>query len=130
MTGRISAFVPFLPFTVEEQAVVVHKYIQELGQSIRKPVNLDEGAEERLVGNVRLHLRRDATVCKALADQEYHSDLGARSLITAVDSIRRLLFQAYFDIDEELAVGNEISDFYIDVDGGEVVIKRSTSKAT
>jgi hypothetical protein len=108
--------------------VVVHKYIQELGQSIRKPVNLKEGPEERLVGNVRLHIRRDATVCKTLADQEYHSDLGARSLISAVDSIRRLIFQAYFDIDEEITVGDEIADFYIDVDSGEVIVKKATPK--
>jgi hypothetical protein len=121
--------VPFLPFSLGEQAVVVHKYIQELGQSIREPVNLTEGPEERLVGNVRLHIRRDATVCKTLADQEYHSDLGARSLIMAVDSIRRLIFQVYFDIDEELIVGDVVSDFYITVEGGEVVIKRSTPKA-
>jgi hypothetical protein len=120
--------VPFLPFSIEEQAVVVHKYIQELGQTILQPVNLLEGPDERLVGNVRLHIRRDATVCKVLADQEYHSDLGARSLIQAVDSIRRLLYQTYFDIDEDIMVGDEISDFYIDVDGGEVVVKRSTAK--
>ncbi|KAL8834149.1 MAG: hypothetical protein Q9170_003896 [Blastenia crenularia] len=121
VTGRISAFIPFLPFSKGEQAVIIHKHLLEFGRHIRTPINLTEGEGEQLIGNVRLRIRRDASVCGILAQSEYHVDLGARSLISAVDTIKTLMVEAYLGVDEEITEGVGMSEFIIDVNGGEVV---------
>ena len=122
ITGRVSAFVPFLPFSTGEQAVIVHKHLLELGRKVNMPVNLTAGEHEQLIGNVGLRIRRDASVCKILAQSEYHTDLGARSLISAVDTIKTLMVEAYLGVDEEITEGSGMSEFIIDVNGGEIVI--------
>ncbi|KAL8673304.1 MAG: hypothetical protein Q9168_002266 [Polycauliona sp. 1 TL-2023] len=121
VTGRISAFIPFLPFSKGEQAVIIHKHLLEFGRNIRTPISLTEGDGEQLIGNVRLRIRRDASVCGILAQAEYHVDLGARSLISAVDTIKTLMVEAYLGVDEEITEGGGMSEFIIDVNGGEVV---------
>ena len=102
--------------------MIVHKHLLELGRNVRRPVNLSEGESELLVGNVRLRIRKDASVCKMLAQSEYHTDLGARSLISAVDTIKTLMVEAYLRVDEEITEGAGMSEFIIDVNGGEVVV--------
>ncbi|KAH6678223.1 P-loop containing nucleoside triphosphate hydrolase protein [Halenospora varia] len=121
ITGRISAFLPFLPFTPSEQAVVVHKYLLELAQKVRSPVNLTPGPDEHLLGNVKLRIRRDASVCRVLADEEYHQELGARSLITAVKTIEDMLVEVYLDVDQEIGQDEEMVEFVVDINGGEIV---------
>ncbi|KAF2233612.1 P-loop containing nucleoside triphosphate hydrolase protein [Viridothelium virens] len=122
ITGRISTFVPFLPFSPGEQAVIIHKHLLELGRKVRTPVNLAEGDDEQLVGNVKMRVRRDASVCQLLAKNDYHTDLGARSLITAVDTIKTLMVDAYLSVDEEITEGGGMSELIIDVNGGEAVV--------
>jgi ATP-dependent Clp protease ATP-binding subunit ClpA len=103
--------------------VVVHKYLLELGSTVEGPVDLSHGPREKLLGNVRVRIRRDATVCRILAQAEYHSDLGARSLINAVESIKNLLVEAYLAIDEQIVETIHKSTFLVDVQGGEIVVK-------
>lgn len=100
----------------------MHKYLLELDQNVRSAIDLSDGPDEKLLGNVRLRIRRDASVCKKLAEAEYHSDLGARSLINAVDAIKALLVEAYLNVDEEISETDGTSEFLIDVHGGEVVV--------
>jgi hypothetical protein len=95
---------------------------------VRQPVKLAEEPEGKLLGNVRLRIRRDASVCRALAESEYHSDLGARSLIAAAEKIKRLLVEEYLNVDEEISENARMSDFIIDVNGGEVVVNMVPSK--
>jgi hypothetical protein len=54
-------FVPLLPFSPEEQAAVVHKFLLELDKKVRPPIKLTE-KDENLLGNVRLRVLRDASV--------------------------------------------------------------------
>lgn len=60
-------------------------------------------------------------MCGILAQSEYHAELGARSLISAVDTIKTLMVEAYLGVEEEISEGAGMSDFIIDVNGGEVV---------
>jgi len=128
ITGRISEFLSFLPFSVGEQSVIVHKALLELGRNVRQPVNLSDGPDEKLLGNLRLRIRRDASVCRTLAESEYHSDLGARSLIAAAEKIKRLLVEEYLKVDEEIAEKDTVSECIIDVNGGEVIVSMVPSR--
>lgn len=111
-----------MPFTKGEQAVIVHRFLLELGHKVRTPISLRPGPKEQLLGNVRLRIRRDASVCKLLAEAGYHIDLGARSLITAVKTVEDMLVDVYLDENEEIAENDgRINDFVVDVNGGEVV---------
>jgi ATP-dependent Clp protease ATP-binding subunit ClpA len=68
-------------------------------------------------------VRRDATVCVALAKDEYNPDVGARSLQNAVDeSIVQPLVAAYLDVDEDIREGTPLAKFEFDVQpDGEIV---------
>ncbi|KAI9052990.1 hypothetical protein LZ554_003261 [Drepanopeziza brunnea f. sp. 'monogermtubi'] len=123
VTGRISEFIPFLPFSPGEQAVIVHKFLLELAAKVRGPVNLVSGPQEQLLGNVRMKIRRDASVCRLLAEAEYHSDLGARSLITGAGKLEDALVEAYLEVDEEICEGGTMVDFVVDVNGSEVIAR-------
>ncbi|CAG8959797.1 hypothetical protein HYFRA_00001705 [Hymenoscyphus fraxineus] len=129
VTGRISGFIPFLPFSKGEQAVIVHKNLLDLSRRIRMPVNLMEGSEEQLIGDMRMRIRRDASVCGILAESEYHIDLGARSLIGAVDAIKTLLVEGYLSVEEEIAEGRDITDVIIEANDGEVVVNIAPPKS-
>jgi len=127
ITGRISEFIPFLPFSPGEQAVVVHKFLMELGQNVRAPVDLSTGPRERLLGNIRLHIRKDAAVCRSLAETGYSADLGARSLITAVKQVEDMLVGAYLEDEVEILEGNEVQDYFVDAKRGEIIVKLARS---
>lgn len=125
MTGRISDFLPFLPFTLGEQAVVVHKFLLDMAQQIRGPVNLSFTSEQRLLGNIRMKIQNDASVCRILAEEQYHSELGARSLRTGAKKLEDILVESYLDIDGEITEDATLVDFLVelDIDGTEVVGK-------
>jgi ATP-dependent Clp protease ATP-binding subunit ClpA len=120
VTGRISDFLPFLPFSSGEQAVVAHKSLLELTRRVRKPINLSPGASEQLLGNVRIHIRKDGSVCRAIAETEYSSELGARSLITGAKVVEDKLVEAYLEVDDTIKESDRPVHFDVDVSGGEV----------
>ncbi|KAI8635425.1 P-loop containing nucleoside triphosphate hydrolase protein [Xylariaceae sp. FL1651] len=122
ITGRISEVIPFLPFNLEEQAVIVHKFLQELKERVRAPVVLPQNGREQLLGNISLRVRKDASVCRSLAAAEYSPDLGARSLATAVKIVEERLVEAYLDEEEEIVEDNGMREFCVDVRGGEIVV--------
>lgn len=101
--------------------MIVHKFLLELADKVRGPVNLVAGPKEQLLGNVRMKIRRDASVCRILAEAEYHSDLGARSLIMGAGKVEDILVEAYLNVDEEIRESGRMVDFVVDVNGSEVI---------
>lgn len=120
VTGRVSDFIPFLPFSLGEQAVITHKSLLELAQDLRRPINLEKGPQEQLVGDIRLVIKKDSAVCTMLAEAHYHPRLGARSLKAGAKKVERIVADAYLEEDEEIQEGEGLSDFIIDVQGGEI----------
>ncbi|KAK1241437.1 hypothetical protein MKX08_001411 [Trichoderma sp. CBMAI-0020] len=121
VTGRISDFIPLLPFSDGEQAVITHKCLLELAQDLRLPICLIKGPSERLIGNIRLLIRRDGTVCSTLAKAHYHVKLGARSLMAGAEKVKRIVLDVYLDDDEEITEQDGLRDFVVDVDDGDIV---------
>ena len=106
----------------------MHKFLLELGQKVRGPVNFLPGPKEQLLGNVKLKIRKDASVCRILAEAEYHSDLGARSLIIGARKVEDILVEAYLEIDEQICESEKMIDFVVDVNGSEVIAKMVKKK--
>jgi Ni2+-binding GTPase involved in maturation of urease and hydrogenase len=83
MTGRVTAIVPFGPFTVGEQAVMVGKYLQNLGNKLRQPIDI---LLNKFAGHTHLKLINDGQIAQHVAKHYYMPEIGARSLDTAVDT--------------------------------------------
>lgn len=81
MAGRLSAVIPFLPFSDSEQAVLAHRSLLRLAHSLEKPVR----QPNRLVGNVTLRVCQDTALCRVIAREGYHIDTGARGIDAVVN---------------------------------------------
>ncbi|KAK0622410.1 hypothetical protein B0T14DRAFT_563862 [Immersiella caudata] len=116
LTGRITAVIPFLPFSPGEAAVVAHKYILELKAKVRQSIR---ASGRQLVGNILLEIRRDGAVCSTLAAEGYDSDHGARSLKAVVDSrIEDELVKAYLDEDGQIQDRQPLVRYVVDLTRG------------
>jgi ATP-dependent Clp protease ATP-binding subunit ClpA len=101
----------------------------EYAQEVRKPVSLQPGLNERLIGDILLHIRRDASVCRLIAAEGYDGDLGIRSLINAVrDTVELSLFDSYLKVEKEIEEGRQMADFVVDVRNDEVAISMISPK--
>ncbi|KAF2831758.1 hypothetical protein CC86DRAFT_143054 [Ophiobolus disseminans] len=84
--SRIMEIIPFMPFSVEEQAVVTHRFITELNERIKRPINLDKKVK-RYFGHSQIVLFNSKLICTKIAEQEFDRDMGARSLKNVVKRI-------------------------------------------
>ena len=101
----------------------------EYAREVRKPVSLQPGLNERLIGDILLHIRRDASVCRLIAAEGYDGDLGIRSLINAVrDTVELSLFDSYLKVEKEIEEGRQMADFVVDVRNDEVAISMVSPK--
>jgi len=126
VTGRVSSFIPFLPFSAGEQAVVTHKFLLELAHKVWRPISLAAGPNQQLLGGVRLHIRRDASLCAALAGTEYDPQLGARSLANAVKHIEDHLVEKYLEENKEIVENEDMRDFVVDVKGEDIIVTKAS----
>ncbi|KAK3996254.1 P-loop containing nucleoside triphosphate hydrolase protein [Cladorrhinum sp. PSN332] len=117
ITGRIKEFIPFLTFSPIEQAAVADMYLGDFGRELTKPIDLsDDEKLFRPVGNVNLDIKRGYSVCKALADQGYVQELGARSIINTVDGeVRAPLVSSYLASREEVTIDQPAAGFVVGV---------------
>jgi len=101
MAGRMRNVAPFYPFSHGEQAVVTHKFLLELADDLRKPIDL-QPTVNHYPGHIDLAIKNDGALCTHLAEETYIKELGARSLSSAVDDVRRAFFAEFVDTDEEI----------------------------
>ncbi|KAK3714028.1 hypothetical protein LTR37_008057 [Vermiconidia calcicola] len=99
MAGRMRNVAPFFPFDPNEQAVVVHKFLMELVEQVRVPVSTS-ALTAHYPGHVHLAIKNDGKLCAHLAGKSYIEELGARSLVSAIDDVRIAFFTAFTDTDE------------------------------
>ncbi|KAI0860033.1 P-loop containing nucleoside triphosphate hydrolase protein [Xylaria cubensis] len=104
LSGRVSEIIPFLPFTPEEQALISHKGLMSLEETLRRPVVVSPiEANDNLVGNIRLNIVDDSELCSAIAEESYTPQLGARCILNAVtNTISTPLVSQYLEVDEDL----------------------------
>ena len=77
MNGRISEIVPFFPFNHDEQAVTTYRFMRQLWNKARAPINTER---KWFPGQDYVDDERIATW---LAKDGYNVELGARSLESA-----------------------------------------------
>jgi ATP-dependent Clp protease ATP-binding subunit ClpA len=100
----------------------------DLGESVEGAVNLSRGPKEKLLGNVQLKIHKDASVCQILAQSGYNTHLGARSLISAVDTVKSRLVDEYLEINDGFSEDPQKTECLVDVRGGEIVVKMTAPK--
>jgi hypothetical protein len=95
---------------------------------VHRPVNTSFGDREQLLGNIRLKIRLDASVCKTLA-KGYDPQLGIRSLRKVVrDTVATKLDYEYMLTHDLIKEGVEKEDYVVFVTNGKVKILRVPPK--
>jgi hypothetical protein len=89
----------------------------------KRPVNVQPGPEEQFIGDIKLRIRRDASVCRLIAKEGYDGDLGIRSMINAVrDLVELSLEQSYLAVNKLIEERQEAAEYLLDVRNKEIAI--------
>ncbi|TKA26876.1 hypothetical protein B0A50_04322 [Salinomyces thailandicus] len=107
MAGRMKNIAPFYPFDEGEQAVVAHKFLLELADQLRRPIDTSL-LVKRFAAHVHLVILSDGKLCRYIAAESYIAALGARSLVSGVDEIRRDFYTTF--IDSEVLVEDAMNE--------------------
>ncbi|KAL9608642.1 MAG: hypothetical protein Q9167_006543 [Letrouitia subvulpina] len=100
LTGRVTQIIPFLPFGQPEMAVAAFKFMRELSNSVRRPI---DAAQKIFVGHIHLNFVDDGQIAEYIARKTYNAELGARSLQQGVRNlIEQLFLDKFLDEDEEV----------------------------
>ena len=71
----------------------------ELVEQVRNPIDTSF-LTKHYPGHVHLAIKNDGKLCAHLAGESYIEELGARSLISAIDDVRVAFFTSFTDTDE------------------------------
>ncbi|KAL8807099.1 MAG: hypothetical protein Q9182_000932 [Xanthomendoza sp. 2 TL-2023] len=100
LTGRLSAIIPFLPFRKEERAVVTYTFMRTLVNESRQPVSVEAN---QLARHLFLNFVDEGQLASFIAEKYYCAELGARSLLKAVNTqISHKVTNAFLMQDEEI----------------------------
>lgn len=123
LANSITEMIPFEAFDEAEQAVLVDKCIMDLETKLSEPV-VTSSILERLVGNIRIKITEDATVCSSIAKNYYLPELAASSILHGVnETIARPLIGYYLEDGDEFSEDQPQSVFKVGVnDMGEVEV--------
>lgn len=125
LSGRVSAIIPFLPFFLEEQMVMAHKYLLELKSRLRRPI---APRSKQWIGHVNLRTTHDVAICHKLAKDYYDSDRGARSLDAAIrNEIESKVIEKFLEVNKHIVANQPVEDYLLDLDiDGRLVVTRDT----
>jgi hypothetical protein len=124
LTGRISTFVPFLPFSPQETRIGAHKYLLELRNEVRRPVCTAPGSDEHLIGNIRLKICDETKLCSIIT-RDYDPALGMRSLRKSVmDRVASLLDSEYLATHDSISESVSVEDYSIAVSNGRIKVHK------
>lgn len=119
-----------MPFSEAEQAVGAHKYVLQLVKNLKKPVNLAVGEAERMLGDVRLHVKRDASVCTTIAEDGYDRDLGIRSLKNAVKTdVEKEVIKKYMEKPPVIAEDKPPLEYWLEEKNGLLQVTEQTENS-
>ncbi|KAL9095308.1 MAG: hypothetical protein Q9165_002565 [Trypethelium subeluteriae] len=94
-TGCINTFVPFFPFSPDEQLAIVHRCFLDLATTVKKPIE-PKKAPKRHIGQCELDILFDGQACESIAYHCYVKELGARSLVQGVaERVEAELYREY-----------------------------------
>jgi len=97
-TGRLTAIVPFMPFNAGEQAVATYKFMRDLSNKARKPIDT---AAKHFPRHIFLNYNDDGSIAAHIAKANYSTETGARTLQHAVNrEIRGRLSHAFLAQEE------------------------------
>ncbi len=82
LVGRLSIIVPFLPFDKGEQAVATYKFMREMWNERRKPINT---STNELIQHIHLNYVNEGQIATHLAKKGYSVLTGARPLRNTVN---------------------------------------------
>ena len=96
--GRIHAIVPFMPFNDGERAVAGYKFMRNLHNTVREPVDTNR---KFFPGHIFVDYRDDGSIASHIANESYSTETGARPLERAVNNqIRGRLSRAFLGGEE------------------------------
>jgi ATP-dependent Clp protease ATP-binding subunit ClpA len=79
--------------------------VLEFKSKVREAVNI---GNRSMIGHVSLHIRKDGSICSAIAEDRYDADQGARSLRSAVISkLEEKLIEKY--LEESTTIKDDLS---------------------
>lgn len=90
-----------------------------------EPVKVKDTTSLNTIGDVRLRILHDASICQQIAKENYAPDLGARSLHCGIDGVRESVFEKYLEIDEPIEEGSAVEDITVDIQAEEIVVSRT-----
>lgn len=136
LVGRLSTIVPFLPFDKGEQAVATYKFMREMWNERRKPINTERN---ELIQHIHLSYVNDGQIATHLAKKGYNVKTGARPLRNTVnweiglkltDQFSREEGEVVDKMNEDPLPNFEVRVVTLGDDSEELQVKRFGSKQT
>lgn len=100
LTGRLTAIIPFMPFSIEERAVTTYKFMRKVFNESRKDINVQD---KQLARHLYLNFVDDGQLASHISEKYYFPELGARSLQKGVNTqILHRLTSAFLENGDEI----------------------------
>lgn len=89
-----------------------------------EPVKIKDTTSLNIIGDVRLKILQDASICQQIAKENHAPDQGARSLHCGIDGVGESVFEKYLEIDESIE-GDAVENIVVDIQAEEIVVSRA-----
>ncbi|KAI4187866.1 MAG: hypothetical protein L6R41_002528 [Letrouitia leprolyta] len=83
LTGRLTAIIPFMPFSIEERAVTTYRFMRKVFNEARQDISVQN---KHLARHLYLNFVDDGQLATHISEKYYFPELGARSLQKGVNT--------------------------------------------